>query len=174
MINVTLEVAPMKRPLSPGAVRTVIHAKDENDQPAAVFLCSIEPPNSFERVMRESFVTVCSVEDMVEYPVGVSSIIEVDPVEYEQGVFLYAAQANKVYIRDEEEGQPVWKPYCPEGKHPNVHTHSLPFFRRSTIDIILPHRDFVLQSLEWIRDAVKRLEKDQQDLEQLKPYTLPN
>jgi hypothetical protein len=174
MINVTIEIATMKRPLSPGTVRTLIHARDENDQPVAVFLCSIEPPNTFERVMRESFVTVCSVEDMVEYPVGVSSITEVDPASCENGVFLYAAQANKVYIRDEEDGQPVWKLYQPQGKHPNTHTHKLPFFRRSSIDIILPHREFVLQSLEWIRDAVKRLEKDQYDLEQLKPYTLPD
>jgi hypothetical protein len=176
MIAVTVEIAQLKRPLSNGAVRAIIHAKDVHaetgdEQPAAVFLCSIEPPNSFERIMRESFITVCSVEDMVEYPVGVSSITEVNPAEHEEGMFLYSSHENKVYIRGEKEGVPVWLPYQPEGKQPNVHTHKLPFFRRSVIDVIFPHRDFVIQSLDWIRDAVRRLEKDQRDLEQLRPYT---
>jgi hypothetical protein len=170
MISVTVEIARIKRPFSNGATRALFHAKDENDQPAAVFLCSLEPPNSFERVMRESFITVCSVEDMVEYPVGVSSITEVKPAECEEGMFLYSSQENEIYIRGEKDNAPAWLPYHPEGKQPDVHTHKLPFFRRSTIDVIFPHRDFVMQSIDWIRDAVKRLEKDQRDLEELRPF----
>ncbi|MDR3233435.1 MAG: hypothetical protein LBT46_07215 [Planctomycetaceae bacterium] len=168
-IAVLTQLAEVKRPLSPGASRVVFQARDEDGQPAAVFLCSIEPPNAFEQVMRESFVTVCSVEDMVEYPVGVSSVEEIDPSEFAADTFLYAAQENRVYVRSVNDlEEPAWIPYKPQGKQPNVHTHKLPFFRRSTIDIILPNRDFVKQSIEWIKTAVRRLEKDQADLEELK------
>jgi hypothetical protein len=170
MISVTVETAAVKRPLSNGATRVLFRAEDENGLPAAIFLCSIEPPNSFERSMRESFVTVCSVEDIVEYPVGVSSITEVNPADHEDGVFLYSSQENKIYVRGEKENAPAWLPYQPpeNGKQPGVHTHKLPFFRRSTIDVVLPHRDFVIQSLDWIREAVKRLEKDWKDIEELR------
>jgi hypothetical protein len=172
MISVTVEIAQIKRPLSNGATRALFHAKDEGGHPAAIFLCSLEPPNSFERTMRESFVTVCSVEDIVEYPVGVSSITEVDPADFTLETLLYSSQENKIYIRGEKDSAPAWVPYRPEGKQPNVHTHKLPFFRRSTIDVIFPHRSFVMQSIEWIQDAVKRLEKDWKDLEELRPFTI--
>jgi hypothetical protein len=168
--SVTVEIASIKHRPSNGATRAIFRAKTSDNEPAAIFLCSIEPPNSFERTMRESFITVCSVEDLVEYPVGVSSITEVDPNDYGEGVFLYSSQENKVYIRSEKDGVPAWVYYQPDGKQPNVHTHKLPFFRRSTIDVIFPHRDFVVQSIDWIQDAVKRLEKDQQDLERLQAY----
>jgi hypothetical protein len=173
MIRLSVMTAEVKRPLSPGQTRVVIRARDENDWPVALFLCGIEPPNTFERRMRESFHTVCSVEDMAEYPVGVASPEEVDPQTCEPGVLLYAVQENAVYVRSGDENDiPAWMPYRPEPeqKAPNVHAHKLPFFRRSEIDIILPNRDFVVRSIEWISRAVRRLEQDQHDLEQLKPY----
>lgn len=173
MIRLSIRTAEVKRPFSPGQTRVVIRAVDEQDRPVALFLCCVEPPNSFERRMRESFQTVCSIEDMAEYPVGVSSIDEADPKDWEPGVCLYSAQENLIYIRSKEHnGRPAWHPYVPKPGHPvpNVHSHKLPFFRRSTIDIILPNRDFVVQSIEWIKQAVRRLEKDRLDLELLEHY----
>jgi len=173
MIRLSILTAEVKRPLSPGQTRVVIHARDENGLPVALFLCGVEPPNTFERRMRESFHTVCSVEDMAEYPVGVATIEEVDPKTCEPGDLLYAAQENAVYIRGmDETKRPAWLPYRPkpEQRNPNVHAHKLPLFRRSAIDVILPNRDFVVRSIEWISQAVRRLEQDQRDLEQLKSY----
>jgi len=173
MISLKIQTAQVKRPLSPGQTRVVIRAADENEEPVAVFLCCVEPPNSFERRMRESFMTVCSVEDMVEYPVGVSSVHEINPESQEEGIKLYCAQENVIYVRGfDDQDEPAWIPYKPPtgGLKPNVHTHTLPFFRRSTIDIILPCRDFVVQAVGWIEDAVAQLERDQKNLELLKDY----
>lgn len=173
MIRLSIRAAEVRRPASPGQTRVVIRALDEQDRPVALFLCCVEPPNSFERRMRESFQTVCSLEDMAEYPVGVSAIDEADPADWEPGIHLYSAQENLVYVRGKDSrGRPEWHPYPPKSgwPGPNVHGHKLPFFRRSTIDIILPNRDFVVQSIEWIKRAVRRLEKDRLDLEQLNHY----
>jgi len=173
MISLKIQTAMVKRPLSPGQTRVVIRAIGENEEPRAIFLCCVEPPNSFERRMRECFMTVCSVEDLVEYPVGVSSVLEIDPATQDEGVKLYCAQENLVYVRDvDDAGKPAWIPYTPRagGLKPNVHTHHLPFFRRSTIDIILPCRDFVVQAIGWIENAVAQLERDQKNLELLKDY----
>jgi hypothetical protein len=173
-VTLSVQTAAVTRPLSPGATRVIISARDDNDDPAAIFLCAIEPPDAFSQSMRESFVTICSVEDMTEYPVGVSSIEEVPPGDYEAGTFLYAAQENKVYIRSITDGidSPVWQAYNPPHHRPkpNVHTNKLPFFRRSTIDVILPNRAFVMDAITWINDAVKRLAKDQADLERLSNF----
>ena len=184
MIKLKIHTAAVKRPMSPGQTRTVIHAYEPDfhpetgaelpdGTPAAIFLCGIEPPNSFERRFRESFHTVCSVEDMSEYPIGVSTIDEADAGLCEPGVFLYAAQENRIYINtfNPDEGL-QWVPYQTpiDGKEPNRHTHKLPFFRRNTIDILLPCRDFVDQAIGWIEDAAKRLEKDFADLEKFKRY----
>ena len=171
MFSISVETAEITRPLSNGATRVRFRAMDEEDKPAAIFLCCVEPPNAFERILRESYITVCSVEDLAEYPVGVSAIEEVDPAEFPADTFLYVAYENKVYVRSADEtGQPVWTIYAPvAGKRPNVHTHKLPFFRRSAIDIILPNRSFVLEAVEWIEEAAKRLTKDMQDIEKLKP-----
>ena len=185
MIRLKIHTAAVKCPLSPGQTRTVIYAYEpdidpetgaemDDGTPAAIFLCGIEPPNSFERRFRESFHTVCSVEDMVEYPVGVSTIDEADAAEVEPGTFLYAAQENRIYVSTlNEDGVLQWLPYQapPEGKEPNRHTHKLPFFRRSKIDIILPCRDFVVQSIAWIEEAAKRLEEDFASLEKLEQYS---
>ena len=168
MIRIEVETLPLKRPLSPGQTRVLFRAISERDRPVAVFLCGVEPPNSFERRMRESFHTVCSVEDMVEYPVGVSSVSEVDPASQEEGVFLYCAQENVVYVRSKDkQGHAAWIPYKvrAENLKPNVHSHKLPFFRRSEIDIILPNREFVSQAIGWVKDAVALLEKDMAELE---------
>ena len=167
MIRLDVQTLPLKRPLSPGQTRVLIRAVDVNDKPVAVFLCGVEPPNAFERRMRESFHTICSVEDMAEYPVGVSCVNEVDPASVEEGVYIYCAQENTVYVRSRERGKAAWIPYRPEPEHlkPNVHSHKLPFFRRSAIDIILPNREFVSQAIGWIEEAVNRLEKDMHDLE---------
>jgi len=180
MIKLKIQTARIKRPLSPGQTRTVIYAYepefdpgtgaelDTEGTPAAIFLCGIEPPNSFERRFRESFHTICSVEDMTEYPVGVSTIDEADASECEPGTFLFAAQENRIYVNEDSQ----WVPYqCPpDGKEPNCHTHKLPFFRRSKIDIILPCRDFVVEAIEWIENAAKQLEKDLANLEKLQNY----
>ncbi len=168
MIRLQIRTAEVRRPVSPGQTRIVIRAVDADDRPVAVFLCGVEPPNSFERRMRESFHTICSVEDMAEYPVGVSSVREVDPASVEEGVYLYCAQENVVYVRiRDHRQQAAWEPYKPkpENLKPNVHSHKRPFFRRSAIDIILPNREFVSRAVGWIEDAVKRLEKDIHDLE---------
>lgn len=168
MIRIEVKTLPLKRPLSPGQTRVLIRAVDERDLPVAVFLCGVEPPNSFERRMRESFHTICSVEDMVEYPVGVSDASEVDPSDHEEGMFLYCAQENVVYVRSKDRlGKAAWIPYKgqPENLKPNVHSHTLPFFRRSAIDIILPNREFVSRAIGWIEDAVALLEKDMHELE---------
>jgi hypothetical protein len=167
MIRLETKMLPLKRLLSPGQTRVLIRAVDAEDKPVALFLCGVEPPNSFERRMRESFHTICSVEDLAEYPVGVSSIREIDPASVEEGVFLYSAQENIVYVRSVQRGLAVWIPFRPkpENLKPNVHSHKLPFFRRSAIDIILPNREFVSRAIGWIEEAVKRLEKDMHDLE---------
>ena len=170
MFNISVQLAPITRALSNGAVRVVFRARDEHDEPAAIFLCCVEPPNAFERILRESFITICSVEDLAEYPVGVSAVEEVDPSLFEADTFLYAAQENKVYVRSADTaGQPVWALYEPtaSGKRPNVHTHKLPFFRRSAIDVILPHRSFVVDAVGWIETAAKTLAKDLKDIENL-------
>jgi len=168
MIRLQIRTAGVRHPLSPGQTRVVIRAVDEHDKPAAIFLCCIEPPNTFERRLRESFHTVCSVEDMVEYPVGVSSIREIDPQTVDEGTFLYSAQENIIYVRSRD----AWIPYKPrpENLKPNVHTHTLPFFRRSAIDIILPSREFVVQAIDWIKEAARQLEQDFLDLETLRSY----
>ena len=168
MIRLEVKTLPLKRPLSPGQTRVLIRAVKDRDKPVAVFLCGVEPPNSFERRMRESFHTICSVEDMAEYPVGVSCISEVDPTSQEEGVFLYSAQENIVYVRSKDrQGRAAWVPYKPKSENlkPNVHSHKLPFFRRSAIDIILPNREFVSQAIGWIEEAVALLEKDMAELE---------
>jgi hypothetical protein len=161
-------------PHHPGQVRARFRAvekeneDDENGTPAAVFLCCVEPPDSFRRKMRESFQTVCSVEDLAEYPVGVSTVEEVDPASQEEGTFLYAVQENKIYVRSPSEpGPPAWLPYAPApgGLPVNVHSHKLPFFRRSAIDIILPSRRFVRYAVEEIKNAIRELERDRADLE---------
>ena len=173
MIALKVQTAEVKHPLSPGQTRAVIRAYDDtDDKPAAIFLCCVEPPNSFERHMRESFQTVCSVEDIAEYPVGVSSISEIDPATQQIGSYLYAAQENKVYRVSEIGMKPAWVVYQPSpGEYsPNVHSHKLPFFRRSTIDIILPSRDFVVQAIGWIEQAVRQLNKAFDDLAKLKTY----
>jgi hypothetical protein len=172
MFVLSVETAAIPRPLSNGATRVVIRARNGNDCPAAIFLCCVEPPNSFEKVLRESFVTICSVEDLAEYPVGVSSINEVPSACYPADSFLFDAQENKIYVKSADAlEQPVWKPYEPtDGKSPNVHTHKLPFFRRSAIDIILPNRAYVMEAVEWIKQAAERLAKDMEDIEKLKPY----
>lgn len=171
MIRLEVKTLPLKRSLSPGQTRVLIRAVDEKDRPVAIFLCGVEPPNSFERRMRESFHTICSVEDMAEYPVGVSCVSEVDPAGVEEGLFLYSAQENIVYVRSKnKQGRAVWIPYKPkpENLKPNVHSHKLPFFRRSAIDIILPNREFVSQAIGWIEEAVALLEKDMTELEMLR------
>jgi hypothetical protein len=172
MIRLQIQTAAVRRLLSPGQTRVVIRAVDEQDRPTAIFLCCVEPPNSLEQRLRESFHTVCSVEDMTEYPVGVSCVREIDPKTADEGVFLYCVQENIVYVRARSGGKAVWIPYKPkpENLKPNVHTHTFPFFRRSTIDIILPNRDFVVQAIGWIEEAVKQLEQDFCNLEQLKRY----
>ncbi len=53
MIRIEVETLPLKRPLSPGQTRVLIRAVDSGGRPVAVFLCGVEPPNSFERRMRE-------------------------------------------------------------------------------------------------------------------------
>jgi hypothetical protein len=172
-ISLKTQTAEVKRPQSPGQTRVVIRAIDENEDPVPVFLCCVEPPDTFARRFRESFVTICSVEDMAEYPVGVSSVREVDPVTQDEGILLYCAQENVVYVRGEDENNdPAWIPYVPEPAQlkPNVHGHNFPFFRRSTIDIILPCRDFVVRAIGWIEDSVAQLMKDQANLEILKEY----
>jgi len=172
MFSISVETAAIKRALSNGATRVIFRARDADDKPAPIFLCCVEAPNAFTRTLRESFITVCSVEDLAEYPVGVSDPNEVDPGEFPADTLLYNAQGNRVYVRSADEtATPVWTPYRPvEGKHPNVHTHKLPFFRRSAIDIILPHRSYVLEAVEWVQYAAKVLAKDMEDIEQLKPY----
>jgi hypothetical protein len=172
MYTILVETAPIKRPLSNGATRVVFRARDENEAPAAIFLCCVEPPNSFEQILRESFVTICSVEDLAEYPVGVSSVEEVPPGEFEADTFVFDAQQNSIYVRSEDAtGQPVWTPYQPaSGKRPNVHTHKLPFFRRSAIDVILPNRALVMEAIEWIKQAAARLEQDFLDIEKLRSF----
>ena len=173
MIQLEVRTAALRRPLSPGQTRLVVRATDERGTPVAIFLCCVEPPNTFERRMRESFQTVCSVEDMTEYPVGVSSVQTVDPTDLADGTLLYAAQENLIYEKKQEmTGTAIWRLYrpVPSGVIPNVHTHKLPFFRRSTIDIILPNRAFVTDAVRWIEEAAMRLEKDQLDLDDLKPY----
>ena len=173
MISLKIQTAEVKHPLTPGQTRVVIQAVDENDEPTPVFLCCVEPPNTFERRMRESFMTICSVEDMAEYPVGVSSVREIDPLPVAEGTLLYCAQENKIYERGYDEQQdPAWNPYIPPqgGMKPNVHTHKLPFFRRSAIDVILPSRHFVRHAIQWIEDAVKQLERAKSDLEFLRDY----
>lgn len=170
MIRLEIETLPLKRVLSPGQTRVIFRAIDGNDRPIALFLCGVEPPNSFEHRMRESFHTICSVEDMAEYPVGVSCVSEVDPVGLEEGLFLYCAQENVVYVRSRDRrDRAVWTPYRPkpENLKPNVHSHKLPFFRRSAIDIILPNREFVSHAIGWIEDAIALLEKDMQELKML-------
>ena len=172
MYTISVETAPIKRPLSNGAPRVIFRARDEKEEPAAIFLCCVEPPNSFQKVLRESFITICSVEDIAEYPVGVSSIEEVPLNEFAADTFIFDAQQNCIYVRSEDAaGQPVWRPYQPtSGKRPNVHTHKLPFFRRSAIDVILPNRAFVMEATCWIKQAAARLAQDFLDIEQLKPY----
>jgi hypothetical protein len=172
MFAISAETAAIQRPLSNGATRVIVRARDEKDCPAAIFLCCVEPPNAFEQILRESFVTICSVEDLMEYPVGVSSVEEVAPHEFRADTFLFDAQENSIYVRSADHlDQPVWKLYDPvHGKRPNVHTHKLPFFRRSAIDIILPNRAYVMEAVEWIKQAVQRLAKDLEDIERLKPY----
>lgn len=174
MFVISVETAAIQRPLSNGATRAVFRARDAEDNPAPIFLCCAEPPNAFEQRLRESFVTICSVEDLAEYPVGVSDVSEVDPGEFPADTFLFDAQKNKIYVRSEDmSGQPVWEPYQPvSGRHPNVHTHKLPFFRRSAIDIILPNREYVMEAVQWIKQAAVRLEKDMADIEQLKHYEI--
>lgn len=98
MIRLQVRTAEVRHPLSPGQTRVVIRAVDADDRPVAVFLCGVEPPSAFERRMRESFHTICSVEDMAEYPVAVSCVREIDPVSVEEGVYLYDAQENVVYV----------------------------------------------------------------------------
>ena len=172
MFVISVETAAITRPLSNGATRVLIRARDTYDNPAAIFLCCVEPPNAFEQILRESFVTICSVEDLAEYPVGVSAIEEVDPAGFSADTFLFAAQENKIYVRSADgAGQPVWKAYSHEsaGKRPNVHTHKLPFFRRSAIDIILPNRAFVMEAVEEMEKAARVLAKDMEDIERLKP-----
>ena len=170
MFSISVEAAAIQRPLSNGATRVIFRAKDATAQPAPIFLCCVEPPNAFEQRLRESFVTICSVEDLVEYPVGVSSVAEVPPEDFPVDTFLYDAQQNKIYIRSADDAmQPEWVPYLPSGKKPNVHTHKLPFFRRSAIDIILPNRAFVMETVEWLQQAVNVLAKDMEDIEKLKP-----
>jgi hypothetical protein len=172
MFFISVETAPIKRPLSNGATRVIFRARGENEEPAAIFLCCVEPPNSFERVLRESFVSVCSAEDLAEYPVGVSCVEESPPSEFAADTFVFDAQENSIYVRSEDAaGQSVWRPYQPvSGKRPNVHTHKLPFFRRSAIDVILPNRAFVREAIEWIKQAAARLEKDLLDMEKLRAY----
>jgi hypothetical protein len=172
MYTISVETVPIKRPLSNGATRVIFRARDEHEEPAAIFLCCVEPPNSFQKVLRESFVTICSIEDIAEYPVGVSSVEEVSPSEFAADTFVFDAQQNSIYVRSEDvAGQPVWKPYQPEGgKRPNVHTHKLPFFRRSAIDVILPNRAFVMEAVEWIKQAASRLEQDLLDIEKLRSF----
>ena len=173
MFTISVETAPIKRPLSNGATRVIFRARDEKEEPAAIFLCCVEPPNSFERTLRESFITICSVEDLAEYPIGVSSVEEVPPDEFAADTFVFDAQKNSIHVRSEDAaGQPVWKPYHPvDGKRPNIHTHKLPFFRRSAIDVILPNRAFVMEAVEWIQQAAARLGQDLLDIEQLKSYS---
>lgn len=173
MIRLRFRVARVRRPLSPGQTRLIVGASDDNGMPVALFLCGVEPPDIFSRRMRESFHTICSVEDMAEYPAAVSCVREVDPQTAERGVLLYSVQENVVYVRDcDGNRNPVWRPYepRPENLNPNVHSHKLPFFRRSTIDIVLPNRDFVDQAVGWIGQAVRQLEKDMLDLDHFKSY----
>jgi hypothetical protein len=170
MFVISVETAAIQRPLSNGATRVLFKARDENENYAPIFLCCVEPPNAFDQTLRESFITICSVEDLAEYPVGVSSIEEADPSEFPMETFLFDAQKNNIYIRSvNESDQPVWLDYrSVHGRHPNVHTHKLPFFRRSAIDIILPDRAFVVEAVEWVRQAARRLEKDMADIEKLR------
>jgi hypothetical protein len=165
-----------KRRISPGATRVTISAvnepadETETETPAPIFLCSVSPPNTYEQRFRETFLTVCSVEDIAEYPVGVSSVLEVPPENHPAGTLLFSAQENKIYTRGETVNQsPEWKPYFPQNNQlpPDPHTHNLPFFRRSTIDIILPNRLFVEFTLKEIRRAIRILEKDLAALEHL-------
>jgi hypothetical protein len=172
MFSISVETASIQRPLSNGATRVVFRARDEEGKPAAIFLCCVEPPDAFDRKLRESFITVCSVEDLAEYPVGVSDVSEVPPVEFPVDTFLFDVQKNKIFVRSEDlSGQLVWEPYKPSGKQPNVHTHKLPFFRRSAIDIILPNRGYVVEAIEWIKHAAVVLKKDMADIEKLKTFT---
>ena len=173
MFSISVETAAIKRALSNGATRVIFKARDDEDRPAAIFLCCVEPPDAFEQTLRESFMTICSVEDLAEYPVGVSDITEVDPNEFSIGTFLYNAQENKTYTRAEDgTGLPVWVLYKPSdsGLAPNAHAHKLPFFRRSAIDVILPNREFVTDAIGWVKKAALRLEKDMADIELLRPF----
>jgi hypothetical protein len=159
----TVRITSLKRSLNHGVVRAVITAEEQDENgkmiPAAIFLCCVEPPDAFSHRMRESFITVASVEDLAAYPSAVSSIDEVDAAEHSEGALLYAVQENKVYKQSGGE----WVAYIPERseKMPNVHSHKLPYFRRSVIDIILPNRLFVNQAMESIRIGGERLELDQ-------------
>jgi hypothetical protein len=172
-ISVQVELAAVTRRMSPGQTRVVLTAT-KNGEPSPVFLCCVEPPNTYERVMRESFYSICSVEDLAEYPVGVSSVEEIDPAIVEVGTFLYAAFENRVYTRStNDNNQPVWIPYIAAGTsyvQPNVHTNKLPFFRKHQIDIIFPNREQVFEYLEVIKHAILRLEQDMFDLEKLKNF----
>ena len=173
MIRLHFRTAQVQRPMTPGQTRLIVQAVDEQDEPCAIFLCGIEPPNTLQRRMRESFHTVCSVEDMAEYPAGVACVQEVDPQTVDEGTFLYSVQENIVYERGTgSAGQPDWVPFRPraENLNPRFHSHTLPFFRRSVIDIILPNREFVVQAVGWIEDAARQLEQDFIDLEKLKSY----
>jgi hypothetical protein len=168
-ISVKVEVASVTRKMSPGQCRVVLTAT-KHGEPAPIFLCCVEPPDIYARRMRESFYSICSVEDLAEYPAGVSSVEEVDPATVDEGVLLYAAFDNCVYIRATENGNPVWKPYKAHNgqNQPNVHTNKLPFFRKHRIDIILPNRDQVFEHLENIKRMILLLEQDLYDFEQLK------
>jgi hypothetical protein len=161
--KITVKHVQIKRPTSPGATRVQFIAENVDGTPAHIFLCSVQPPNTYEQRYREAFETLCSVEDMFEYPVGVSHVSEIDPATQPENTFMYDAQENRVYIRTKNVNDiPVWKPYIATGTslQPNVHTHKMPFFRRSVIDIIVPNRLFVDKCVKWISDAAKMLKKD--------------
>ena len=172
MFVISVETAAIQRPLSNGATRVIFRARNEDETPAPIFLCCVEPPDAFSKTLRESYVTVCSVEDLAEYPVGVSSVAEVPPAEFPVDTFLFDAQENRIYVRSADSAdQPTWSPYRPpHGLRPNVHTHKLPFFRRSAIDIIVPNRAYVMEAVEWIEQAARRLTKDLKDIETLRPF----
>ncbi|GHT32547.1 hypothetical protein FACS1894214_4450 [Planctomycetales bacterium] len=181
--QINVEVAPITRIPSNGATRARFYAReninfadsglDADWVPAPIFLCCIEPPDAFTKTMRESFVTITSVEDLAEYPWGVSSIEEVPPEDYVADTLLYAAQENKTYIRSEDEdGAAVWVRYIPptDGLAITHHVHRIPFFRRTVIDIILPNRSWVIDAIDWLQNAANTLEKDQKDIEILLDY----
>jgi hypothetical protein len=161
--TLTVNVKPILRPTSPGATRVQFAAENADKTPAHIFLCSVQPPDTYGQKYREAFETICSVEDMFEYPVGVSSVKEVDPASIAINTFLYDAQENRVYIRTNNINDvPQWELYHapPNGMQPNVHTHKPPFFRRSVIDIIVPNRLFVDKCIGWIERAIKMLKRD--------------